>query len=81
MSSSTRNLLIVAIVFVGALGSVLRLNSAEKAPVPDVQKWEHTWTQQVSKINELGDQGWEMTAVVALEGSTQREYYFKRPKK
>ena len=40
MSASTRNWLVVAIVFVAALGSVLRLESAQKGK-PAVQEWEY----------------------------------------
>ena len=79
MSNSTRNWLIVAIVFVAALGSVLQLESAEEAKRPAVQKWEYTWTNTNENLKTLGDQGWELVAAYPVGEHKGKALYFKRP--
>lgn len=51
----------------------------------NIQKWEYFQHNNVStlprRINELGNEGWELVSVVAsvVEGDNVLVFYFKRP--
>jgi hypothetical protein len=48
-----------------------------------LQKWEYaiaTISEDVKKLNELGEQGWELVAVVSHSAYAQTIFYFKRLK-
>lgn len=77
MTNSTRNCLIVAIVFVAALGSVLRLESAEEGKKLAIQQWEYEYTSDMDRLQVLGKEGWELVAA-ATHGNNAPTLYLKR---
>gem|GEM_PF-6314158 len=81
MSNSTRNWLIVAIIFVAALGTVLRLDSAEEPDQPAMRKWEYYVTTDIDRVSTLGIEGWELVAVTRHESRNEGIHYLKRERR
>lgn len=46
-----------------------------------MQKWEYLVTENAveSKLNRLGQEGWELVAVTFNDSGSSRTFYFKRP--
>lgn len=46
-----------------------------------MQKWEYITTDSAAELDELGEQGWELVAVIHDERRDEMAFYLKRPKK
>lgn len=69
-------------VWCGQIKSVKRLR-AKPAPVPKARKqWECMSIAEASdkELGHLGDDGWELVAVVQPSPDSERRFYFKREK-
>jgi hypothetical protein len=47
-----------------------------------MQKWEYklVWSLSEPKMNQLGEEGWELVAAVVPSSTDTIAFYFKRPK-
>jgi hypothetical protein len=79
----TRSKVLVALVFlagcvVGGASSQLVIPPARAGTTPT--RWQYICTDDVEALREAGQKGWELvTATVAGEYGTIREYCLKRP--
>jgi hypothetical protein len=80
MSNSTRNVLIVALVFCGVVASVLPLRSADVEDKPKVQQWQFASATEGSDLRRLGEEGYQLVAVIQPTNNARPRYHLQRPK-
>lgn len=50
-----------------------------------MQKWEYmiievyTYATEITRMNQLGEEGWELVAIVPKESGSWSKFIFKRP--
>ena len=67
----------------GRISQVKRLRAKPApAPKPPAKKWEHMSIADASdkELSHLGQDGWELVAVVQPSPDSERRFYFKREK-
>jgi hypothetical protein len=80
MSNSTRNVLIVVLVFCGVVASVVPLRSADQGEKPKVQQWEFAAVADWSAVKRLGEEGYQLVTVAHATNGNVIRYHLQRPK-